>query len=167
MKHRKYPQKKKKCVQCGEIKSFKLFYQDIQKPDGLMYHCRDCHRARYLRSYKKRKKAITEYANQYYQEHKEEEGLKARARYREAKKELTKTLGDVCKRCGFSDPRVLQIDHINGGGRKHLKKKGSGYTMYREMAESVKNNEGKYQLLCANCNLIEAFEKGYKTSIWT
>ena len=30
----------------------------------------------------------------------------------------------------------------------------------------IKTNSKKYQLLCANCNLIEAIEKGYKKSIW-
>ena len=54
-------------------------------------------------------------------------------------------LGGVCKKCGFSDVRALQIDHINGGGVKELKK----------VIRSVLNKENKYQLLCANCNWIK------------
>ena len=30
-------------------------------------------------------------------------------------------LGNVCVRCGFSDPRALQIDHVNGNGLRETK----------------------------------------------
>ena len=162
-----YPINKKKCNQCKKIKSIRLFYRDEQKPDGLMYHCRDCHRKRHIESYGKRKPKIKKYHSEYYQKNAEQERMKSRERYAKAKKSVTEELGGKCVRCGFSDKRVLQVDHIYGGGRKHFKVKGTGYTMYTEMIESIRNGEGKYQLLCANCNLIEAFEKGYKKTIWT
>src|SRR3990172_4802494 len=38
--------------------------------------------------------------------------------YRQCSLEL---LGSRCVRCGFTDARALQIDHINGGGSKELK----------------------------------------------
>lgn len=62
-------------------------------------------------------------------------------------------LGDKCIRCGFSDIRALQIDHINGGGCKELKKLTSP-GVYRKV---IKYATG-YQLLCANCNWIKRFE---------
>jgi len=63
-------------------------------------------------------------------------------------------LGGVCKKCGFSDVRALQIDHINGGGVKELKKvNGTEHT--KKVIRSVLNKENKYQLLCANCNWIK------------
>ncbi len=69
---------------------------------------------------------------------------------------LLKHLGDKCVRCGFSDPRALQIDHINGGGRNERTKLGGIY--YKKVLESIINKEGKYQLLCANCNFIKRYE---------
>jgi hypothetical protein len=64
-----------------------------------------------------------------------------------------------CARCGFSDDRALSIDHINGGGLKHLREIhaiGSGF--YRWLK---KNNfpEG-FQVLCMNCQWIKRAEKG-------
>ena len=63
-------------------------------------------------------------------------------------------LGKKCVRCGFKDPRALQIDHVKGNGaqeRRELKK--------QEFYEKVlTDTKGEYQLLCANCNLIKRIE---------
>ena len=66
-------------------------------------------------------------------------------------------LGRECIKCGFSDIRALQVDHINGGGMKELRKgNGSGY--FNKIIRSISTKENKYQLLCANCNWIKRFE---------
>lgn len=75
------------------------------------------------------------------------------------KNEIHLMLGGECIKCGFSDTRALQIDHIKGGGYKERK----GYNTnpkeyYRNILKSIKNKENKYQLLCANCNWIKRFE---------
>lgn len=59
-----------------------------------------------------------------------------------------------CSRCGFSDIRALQIDHINGGGNKHVKELNGMLVFWLQ-----KNNfpEG-FQILCANCNWIKRYE---------
>lgn len=65
-------------------------------------------------------------------------------------------LGNKCVHCGFDDPRALQIDHINGGGGKERKDTKNNQTMYyRMIIASAEEDEGKYQLLCANCNWIK------------
>lgn len=79
----------------------------------------------------------------------------------ESKKLLYEKMGGVCVKCGFSDYRALQIDHINGGGNKEIKflratKKHGFY--HKIVLESHLKNEKKYQLLCANCNWIKRFE---------
>lgn len=66
-------------------------------------------------------------------------------------------LGNKCYRCGFSDVRALQIDHVNGGGAKELKTLG-GVGYWNNVIKSVINEEGRYQLLCANCNWIKRYE---------
>jgi len=59
-----------------------------------------------------------------------------------------------CNKCGFSDLRALQIDHIFGGGVTHLKK-----TNGRLYPWIIKNNfPVGFQVLCANCNWIKRFE---------
>ena len=60
-----------------------------------------------------------------------------------------------CACCGESEYKFLTIDHINGGGIKHLKqfKSRSAY-----IAWFVKNNfPPGFQVLCYNCNC----SKGY------
>ena len=67
-------------------------------------------------------------------------------------------MGGKCVRCGFSDPRALQIDHINGGGSKERKERGFNGNFHRHVLKSFINKENKYQLLCANCNWIKRVE---------
>lgn len=64
-------------------------------------------------------------------------------------------LGNKCGQCGFADKRALHVDHINGGGNKERKEISSVPKYYRTIIESVLSEENKYQLLCANCNMIK------------
>ena len=67
-------------------------------------------------------------------------------------------LGGVCCRCGFSDIRALQIDHINGNGNQERKQFCSNSPAFYT---KVLNDKGEnYQLLCANCNWIKRSENG-------
>jgi hypothetical protein len=79
--------------------------------------------------------------------------------YREInRKNIFSILGDRCIMCGFSDPRALQIDHINGGGNKEKKRLGNCdkiVSYYLKHQEEIKD---KIQLLCANCNWIKKSE---------
>ena len=65
--------------------------------------------------------------------------------------------GNICVKCGFTDIRALQIDHINNNGAQERKALGgqnvSGWRFYEYL---IKNGlpEG-YQTLCANCNMIK------------
>ncbi len=64
-------------------------------------------------------------------------------------------LGEVCARCGHADERALQIDHINGGGR--LDRQGlSTQQFYKQVLQGRPGD--KYQLLCANCNVVKKRE---------
>lgn len=70
---------------------------------------------------------------------------------------LLNLLGNVCCKCGFSDKRALQIDHIHGGGIKERKLYNTK-DYHRIVLKSLENKENKYQLLCANCNWIKRYE---------
>lgn len=63
--------------------------------------------------------------------------------------------------CPVSDIRALSIDHVGGGGRRHMQViKGEEYgsSFYRWLI--AQRFPGGYQVLCVNCNWIKADVKG-------
>lgn len=75
---------------------------------------------------------------------------------------------------GCTDVRALQVDHVNNDGAEERKKlgvivgpKGGQRPLHRHNAAKIyqmalEDTEGRYQLLCANCNIIkyrESLEK--------
>lgn len=74
-----------------------------------------------------------------------------------SRKIVLELLGGKCKKCGFSDIRALQLDHINGGGNKEYKKLGN-YAVYRRIIKNFSFEKLHYQILCANCNWIKRYE---------
>ena len=90
--------------------------------------------------------------------------LDAKMRYNELRKLVLKKLGNRCSSptCrwinfdgtrGCTDPRCLQIDHVDGGGTKEFRSM-SAYAFLKKVLESVLG----YQILCANCNWIKRRE---------
>ena len=81
-------------------------------------------------------------------------GIKARAKW---KNKVFDILGHKCVRCGFSDKRALQFDHIAGYGKKTDKGKTT-YARYRWYALHPEETKKIIQVLCANCNWIKRYE---------
>ena len=128
-------------------------------------------RLSYLREYNKRTgKYTTEeyraYKRKYSSEHRKEFYIYQKRYRQKLRVEVLETLGSKCQKCGFSDIRALQIDHINGGGSKELKSLGKCGSRYTKFLMNIKNLGkddkeklfSKYQLLCANCNWIKRSE---------
>lgn len=78
--------------------------------------------------------------------------------YKEIRKKLFEILGSSCVKCGFSDIKALQIDHINGGGSQDRIKHGSRIYIYRFYVENPEKAKQELQILCANCNWIKRTE---------
>lgn len=79
--------------------------------------------------------------------------------YRRALREAAITyLGGACVHCGIDDYRCLQIDHVKDDGYEDRKRDGS--TWYQKMVKRILagDGDGRYQLLCANCNWIKRYE---------
>jgi len=79
-------------------------------------------------------------------------------RYYKHKRILFNILGGPkCVRCGFTDIRALQFDHIDGDGRKERKNHSVEYLgKYTKHPEDARM---KLQVLCANCNWIKRHER--------
>jgi hypothetical protein len=71
-------------------------------------------------------------------------------------------LGGKCINCGTDDIRILQINHINGGGRKDLLDRGE-MGKIKDILED--KNSGHYDIRCANCNVLYEYERG-KRNPW-
>lgn len=65
--------------------------------------------------------------------------------------------GEVCQCCGEKDTDVLQLDHIAGGGRAHMRFEG-----FVSAATWARQNGWPpiFQTLCANCNFSKHIGKG-------
>ena len=72
--------------------------------------------------------------------------------------QVIEILGGCCARCGFSDARALQVDHVNGDGSVDRKKFRGQDTLYKHIIR--RGAQGRYQILCANCNWIKRDEDG-------
>jgi len=66
-------------------------------------------------------------------------------------------LGGQCKKCGFSDRRALQIDHVFGDGADERREFGPrcAGVIYKRILDGERE---RYQILCANCNQIKKVE---------
>lgn len=74
------------------------------------------------------------------------------------REKIVKLLGSKCVICGFSDPRALEIDHINNNGNEE-RKIFSTYGYYKHILDQIKVGSKDYQLLCSNCNAIKRYER--------
>ncbi len=97
-----------------------------------------------------------DYYRNYRKIHAKEKRLKSRQYHHKMKIKLLNFLGGKCVRCGFSDFRALQIDHVNGGGVKERKSITKMFSKY--IFEKIQQGNKEYQLLCANCNWIKRAE---------
>jgi len=98
---------------------------------------------------------MLEHRKKYYSENSERFKLARRER----RNKTYDAMGGKCIKCGFSDYRALQIDHINGDGKSErpLLRRDD---YYPNVLKSFLAGEGRYQLLCCNCNWIKREENG-------
>jgi hypothetical protein len=67
--------------------------------------------------------------------------------------------GGKCRRCGMTDSRCLQLDHINGDGAKVRKAMNWDLSCkHRFVRDHPEVARKTLQLLCANCNWIKRVE---------
>lgn len=112
-----------------------------------------------------RKKKRKEYQKEYYKRFPKEDWIRKgnksrRNRRAKLRKEILEKLGNKCCLCSFDDKRILEIDHIYGGGNQEIKSfKNKNWNQYlAHVLKSIEKNEKKYRLLCPNCNRLTAWK---------
>lgn len=69
--------------------------------------------------------------------------------------------GGGCECCRESAPGFLSIDHANNDGKKHRQEMGGpGSTIFAWLVKNGFPKDGRFRLLCYNCNLGRAFNGG-------
>ena len=132
---------KKKSCGCQKIDSAKILCVERNTTHGLS------HTKKYAKTYQdrtreKHKKRIKDRKRKY------QKDLKLKVFKAYSKDGIIK-----CCRCGENDDRVLNIDHINGGGRIHQRKVSN---IYQDLLN--RNFPEGFQVLCQNCNIIKMHE---------
>jgi hypothetical protein len=78
--------------------------------------------------------------------------LHARRAWAKLRAEILEAYGSKCACCGESTPEFLSIDHVEGGGYEHRKRRGPNCVLRDVKLEGF---PPKYQLLCHNCNMAK------------
>lgn len=124
------------CTRCRQIKSIDAFLVDKRGKPG--YYCKECKRE-YERGW-----------------HKNEKQYHWRLRQRAA---VLIAYGARCAACGENNLVVLQLDHVDEATAAEDRRLTQN-TVYRR---ALLAPEGKYQLLCANCNIRKKYgRKAYE-----
>lgn len=144
----------KKCTKCGQLKSDDEFYTYQKGVNRYrMSRCKAC--LKIIRADKYRANMSEERlrARERSVAHRSRPDYRSRANRNcrlynaRLRRDVIKLLGGTCKICGDNDQRVLQVDHIDGGGARE-RQTHSMTQLYRKILSDATG----YQLLCANCN---------------
>lgn len=113
------------CPRCERTLPISCYSRAKKRRDGIRAICKDC------------------------------EGVIWKAKINALKEEIFNKLGHSCCKCGFSDKRALQIDHVFGGGNQEHAEISNARAFLQKV---LSDTEGLYQILCANCNWIKRME---------
>ena len=96
-----------------------------------------------------------------YQKNKEQfvqEQLTRTAKYRNI---VYGAYGNICNCCGETNSMFLTVDHVNNDGSKDKDKNGDRYSGTSLYIRIIKANfPPEFQILCYNCNMGKARNKG-------
>lgn len=111
---------------------------------------RDYCRQRSKEYYAANKETLLKKQRVRYLANREAELMKGRERTKQLKAATVARYGGRCACCGETELDFLSIDHINGGGKKHMAKIGFGSGFYYWLKRN--GYPSGYQVLCFNCN---------------
>ncbi len=127
-----------KCKKCKLNKDFRFFYKHKSNKNGFFSRCKKCEVKIHREYFLKNREKLESYNKQY---------------LRNLRSKIISNYGNKCNCCGIKTKEFLSIDHVNGGGRKHLRKLGGGSSLILFI---IRNNYPKdFQILCYNCNFAK------------
>lgn len=142
-----------RCSRCHTDKPKSAFYID-RKTRGKQHYqsyCKECRNV-YQRAYwatvpRERRRA--------YRANQDIAGQQARrrARYWQLRLEMIAAYGGKCSCCGEPEPAFLTLEHLNGGGRAHMRRLHKAGNIYKELKEL--GWPSVYTVLCFNCNSVK------------
>lgn len=105
----------------------------------------------------KRKEHAREYAKEYDKKHPINK-MKRNMRTRKTLKARVYAYlgGAICVQCGCADSRILEINHIHGGGGKEIRRLGGGSQLQRSILKDKRKDE--FEILCKVCNIAHYCE---------
>lgn len=120
------------------------------------------YKRKYQRSYMQRYRADCKENGKKYNEHRRDYWNRIR------NAAVEKIGGFRCANCGCEIKKILEVNHIDGGGRQELRTKNRAQ-LYRDIVNG-KVDISKYNMLCKVCNGLHYVEmilgiKGHKV-IW-
>lgn len=131
-------------------------YSHLQIPDSYKWKLRNPEKAKAINKsvYQKIKNDPIKYRRLREQMRNSQRRIKP---WRKNREEVLYEMGGKCVRCNFSDFRALQIDHVNGDGASERRKMNFSCGANKNFILDGFRN-GRYQLLCANCQWIKRHE---------
>jgi hypothetical protein len=88
--------------------------------------------------------------------------INAKRRRAKLRDEILQEYGRACQCCGESRVEFLCLDHANGDGAAHRKQigktqRGGGSLTYTWLKKQGFPKDGRFRILCHNCNCARAF----------
>ena len=156
-----YQKNQKRCAKCKEVKPRSDFNKSSYSNDEKQSYCKLCSNKRTREYYAKNIERMRQKIRDYGKTHREEGNERAKKYYRKIRREAISKLGGKCERCGITDIRLLNINHIDGGGRKELDEVYGGWILkfYRDIARGNRKTDD-LNVLCANHNILYEYEVG-------
>lgn len=91
----------------------------------------------------------------------EEQSRRVREYHRKLKQDIVAFFGGKCSNpdCSAADWRILEVNHLNSGGKEDTKKYGGNHRLYRAILDGTRPTND-LNLLCASCNALYEHEVG-------
>lgn len=140
----------KRCPHCEGALSLDKFY--LSKSGRVSSWCKGCQIERSRRRILDRPEQTKEYNRAYYARNKSKWDGKSR----ELRARVLDAYGGHCACCGEATPEFLAVDHVNNDGESHRRElKGYGRSINRWLSMQGFPQDGRFQLLCHNCNMAK------------
>jgi hypothetical protein len=148
---------RKACGRCKVVQPLDDYYPDKSHRDGRHSICKACvkadRKARYEADpakYAARFKVYREAHREQFLEYNRAVRRRALAAY-----------GNRCACCGEDTQEFLGIDHVHNDGEAHRRElKGYGRAIYAWLAKHGYPQDGRFQVLCHNCNIAKGLYGG-------